>query len=208
MLTEKFLVLAQMGDQAILWMLVGLSVLSIALILERGFVLYSIGRQSQNVRQKIKTAIDQKNFQVLDEISRDTSSIEGRALVNGLHHLKENGIEGLEELFNAMTIIEKKELERYLGFMATLGSNAPYIGLLGTVMGIMKAFHDLSINSEPGQQTVMAGISAALVATAAGLVVAIPAVLAFNLYSKKVKGILLNLDLVKELCLVSAKKRG
>lgn len=208
MLTEKFLAMAQLGDQAILWILVALSVLSIAMILERGLVLFRVGYESQKVRDKMKMAIDQQNYDLLENISRDTASLEGRALSQGLRHLKESGTEGLEELFNAMTLIERKELERYLGFMATLGSNAPYIGLLGTVMGIMKAFHDLSINSEPGQQTVMAGISAALVATAAGLFVAIPAVLAFNLYSKKVKGILQNLDLAKELCLASAKKRG
>lgn len=92
--------------------------------------------------------------------------------------------------------------------MATIGSNAPYIGLLGTVMGIMKAFHDLSQASEGGQQAVMAGISAALVATAAGLFVAIPAVLAYNYFSKQARSILQNLDLTKELCISMAKKKG
>jgi biopolymer transport protein ExbB len=72
----------------------------------------------------------------------------------------------------------------------------------------MKAFNDLAVASEAGQQTVMAGISVALVATAAGLFVAIPAVISYNYYSKKVRGIMHGLEAVKELCLAYAKKKG
>lgn len=208
MLIERFLTVAQVGDQFVLWLLVVLSIVSVALILERFVVLRSIGVQSQSVRDKIRVALSSQNYEIIEDLSKDISSLEGRALNHGLKHVKESGSKGLEELFNSMQLIEKPELERYLSFMATIGSNAPYIGLLGTVMGIMKAFHDLSLSSEAGQQTVMAGISSALVATAAGLFVAIPAVLAYNYFSKKTKGILQNLDLVKELCLALAKKRG
>jgi biopolymer transport protein TolQ len=208
MLTERFLAIAQVGDQFILWLLVGLSVISIAFILERFFVLRSIGSKSKVVREKIKVALASQNDEVIEEIGKDVSTLEGRALSYGLKHVKTSGSKGLEELFNSIVLMEKPDLERYLNFLATLGSNAPYIGLLGTVMGIMKAFHDLSVSSEAGQQTVMAGISSALVATAAGLFVAIPAVLAYNYYSKQAKGILQNLDVVKELCVSIAKKRG
>jgi biopolymer transport protein ExbB len=72
----------------------------------------------------------------------------------------------------------------------------------------MKAFNDLAQSPEAGQQTVMAGISLALVATAAGLAVAIPAVIAYNYYQRKVKGIMQSLEAVKELCLAYAKKKG
>lgn len=208
MLTERFLAVAQIGDQFVLWLLVALSIISIALILERLFVLRSISSQSEKVREKVKIALSSQNYEIVEELGKDVTTLEGRALNYGLKHVKESGSKGLEELFNSIMLIEKPELERYLSFMATIGSNAPYIGLLGTVMGIMKAFHDLSVSSDAGQQTVMAGISAALVATAAGLFVAIPAVLAYNYFSKKSKGILQNLDLMKELCLSLAKKRG
>ena len=208
MLTERFLAIAQVGDQLILWILIGLSIVSIAFILERYIVLSTVSNQSKKVREKIKAALTSQNFEVVEEIGKDLSSIEGRAMNYGLKHVKESGSKGLEELFNSILLIEKADLEKYLNFMATLGSNAPYIGLLGTVMGIMKAFHDLSVSTDAGQQTVMAGISAALVATAAGLFVAIPAVLAYNFYSKKTKGILQNLDIVKELCVSLAKKKG
>lgn len=208
MLTERFLAIAQTGDQFILWLLVVLSVVSVGLILERFFALSTMASQSRQIREKVKVALASQNYEVVEELAKDLTSIEGRAMSYGLKHVKDSGSKGLEELFNSLLLIEKPELERSLNFMATLGSNAPYIGLLGTVMGIMKAFHDLSTSTEAGQQTVMAGISSALVATAAGLFVAIPAVLAYNYFSKQAKGILLNLDLIKELCLSLAKKKG
>ena len=71
----------------------------------------------------------------------------------------------------------------------------------------MKAFHDLATASEAGQQTVMAGISSSLVATATGLFVAIPAVIFYNYFQRQVKGVLTNLDGVKELCLAYAKRK-
>lgn len=77
-------------------------------------------------------------------------------------------------------------LERRLTFLGTLGNNAPFIGLFGTVLGIIRAFHDLSRGSMVGHTAVMAGISEALVATAIGLFVAIPAVIAFNYFQKQV----------------------
>ena len=80
------------------------------------------------------------------------------------------------------------ELERHLGILGTLGNNAPFIGLFGTVLGIIKAFADLA--QQPGRRgaaAVMAGISEALVATAVGLLVAIPAVVAFNIFQGRVR---------------------
>ena len=208
MLTDRIMAVAQAGDMFILWILVILSVISIGLILERFFVLRSIASKSKTIREKIKVALASQNYEVVEDLGKDVTTLEGRAMSYGLKHVRESGSKGLEELFNSLLLVERPELERYLNFMATLGSNAPYIGLLGTVLGIMKAFHDLSVSSEAGQQTVMAGISAALVATAAGLFVAIPAVLAYNYFSKQSKSILQNLDIVKEICISMAKKKG
>ena len=122
--------------------------------------------------------------------------------------MKDSGSKGLEEVFNTYSLTERPDLERFLNFLATIGSNAPYIGLFGTVLGIMKAFNDLAQASDAGQQTVMAGIALALIATAAGLFVAIPAVIFYNYFNKQVKGILQSLDAVKELGMAYAKKKG
>jgi len=96
-----------------------------------------------------------------------------------------------------------------LYILGTIASNAPYIGLLGTVMGIMKAFNDLGNAPGQGNEVVMAGIAHALVSTAIGLGLAIPAVIAFNFFQKKVSLILNNIDASKDLCLMFSKaKKG
>jgi biopolymer transport protein ExbB len=95
------------------------------------------------------------------------------------------------------------DMERNLGVLGTLGNNAPFIGLFGTVLGIIKAFADLSHNSGGGAAAVMAGISEALVSTAVGLMVAIPAVIAFNFFQGKVRKTFARVDAVAHLVLAS-----
>lgn len=208
MLAEKVFTVAHLADQVVLWLLLILSVVSIGMILERYFALKKVSAESNRVRARIKLALQSNSVQDVEDLAKDPNSIEGRAASYAMKHMKESGSRGLEEIFNTFALTEKPELERFLGFLATVGSNAPYIGLFGTVLGIMKAFNDLATSPEAGQQTVMAGISMALVATAAGLFVAIPAVAAYNYYSKQVRGIFQSLDSVKELSLAYAKKKG
>jgi len=89
---------------------------------------------------------------------------------------------------------EREKWSRYSTFLGSVGSNAPFVGLLGTVFGILKAFVDLSLATTGGPQVVMAGISEALIATAVGLLVAIPAVVFFNLCKVRVKKSVVNLQ--------------
>lgn len=208
MLAEKIFTVAYLADQVVLWMLLALSVVSIGMILERYFALKKVSAESQRIRARIKLALQSNSIEDVEDIAKDPSSLEGRAASYALKHMRECGSRGLEEIFNTFALIERPELEKFLGFLATVGSNAPYVGLFGTVLGIMKAFNDLATAPEAGQQTVMAGISMALVATAAGLFVAIPAVAFYNYYSKQVRSIFHNLESVKELCLAYAKKKG
>ena len=208
MLAEKIFTVAHLLDQVVLWLLLLLSVVSIGMILERYFALRKVTAESQRIRSRIKLALQSNSVEDVEDIAKDPNSMEGRAAGYAMKHMRESGSKGLEEIFNTFALTERPELERFLNFLATVGSNAPYIGLFGTVLGIMKAFNDLAQSPEAGQQTVMAGISMALVATAAGLFVAIPAVIFYNYYSKQVRGIFQSLDSVKELCLAYAKKKG
>jgi biopolymer transport protein ExbB/TolQ len=91
---------------------------------------------------------------------------------------------------------ERIKLERYLGVLGTLGSITPFIGLLGTVLGIIKAFRDLASSAGAGPEVVMVGIAEALVATAVGLGVAIPSVVVFNTYMRRVKNIAVEMEAV------------
>lgn len=208
MFAEKIFAVAAVADQAVLVLLLILSILSIGMILERFFALRKVAAESNRVRGRLKLALQSNSVEDVEGIARDPSSIEGRAASYALRHMKDSGSKGLEEVFNTYALTERPDLEKFLGFLATVGSNAPYIGLFGTVLGIMKAFQDLAMSPEAGQQTVMAGISSALIATATGLFVAIPAVIFYNYFNKQVRGILHNLESVKELCLAYAKKKG
>ena len=100
----------------------------------------------------------------------------------------EDGAGAVEEVVRARTAEGKLALERRLSFLATLGNNAPFIGLLGTVLGIMHAFANLSAQAGQVSTEVMAGISEALVSTGVGLFVALPAVIAFNWFQRSLKG--------------------
>jgi len=207
MLNDKIFGIANVADQAVLYVLILLSILSIGMILERFFALRKVSNESRLMRSRVRMALQSNSIDEVESLAKNPDALEGRALTLGLRYIKENGTDGLAEVFNVFVATERPELERYLNFLATIGSNAPYVGLLGTVLGIMKAFHDLATTTEAGQQTVMAGISSSLVATATGLFVAIPAVIFYNYFQRQVRGILMNLDGVKELCLAYAKRK-
>lgn len=204
MLTDKFFIIAEYGHDITLWLLILLSIFSLAFILERFITLGKVKAESKKISAQISETLQSSDLSEVEQMSRDKQTLEGRALAYGMRHVKEKGSEGLEELFNSYALVEKPKLEKYLNFLATVGSNAPFIGLLGTVFGIMDAFRGLA-TSQGDATAVMLGISKALVATAIGLLVAIPAIIAFNFFSKQVKSVMQSLDSVRELCLAYAK---
>jgi biopolymer transport protein TolQ len=204
MLTEKFFLIAQVGHEATLWILVALSILSVAFMIERYVALAGVQKKSQAMAKSIQDTLQSNSLKEIVSLASDKASIEGRGLAYGLRHVKEHGQKGLEEIFNSYAQTERPELEKRLTFLATVGSNAPFIGLLGTVFGIMDAFRGLA-TSNGEIQAVLLGISQALVATATGLLVAIPAVIAYNYFQKRVKRILQGLDSTRDICVAYAK---
>jgi biopolymer transport protein ExbB len=179
-ISSKFLGLTLHGAAWVLWLLIGLSVVSLGIMIERWWYFRT-------------------HRLVLAEFSADVRSL----LRHCPHAAAQEGAPPAEELCAAVEGAKARErlrLERNLAFLATLGSNGPFIGLFGTVLGIIKAFHDLSGGAlGEGASTVMAGISEALVATAVGLMVAIPAVVAFNYFSRRVKVRMTEVDWMAEL---------
>jgi biopolymer transport protein TolQ len=207
-LTEKLFLIAQGGAEAILWLLIAVSVVSVGMILERWLTLRQVSANSNRMKVRLREVISSHNLSDLEELSKDRESLEGRALSYGLRHARENGPTGVEEIFNSFALTERPQLERSLNFLATVGANAPFVGLLGTVLGIMRAFHDLSANAGAGNEAVMSGIAQALVATAVGLIVAIPAVIAYNHFQRKVRMSLQSLEAVRDLCVAYAKQKA
>ena len=108
----------------------------------------------------------------------------------------------LEELLGTKQKEERLKLERFLGILGTLGNIAPFIWLFGTVIGIIKAFRDLALAGGGGPSVVAKGIAEALVATAAGLLVAIPAVIIYNYFMRKVKHMSVDMEVASTRLLV------
>jgi len=104
------------------------------------------------------------------------------------------GIANVERALNRASDSESSKLESFLSFLATTGNASPFIGLFGTVWGIMNAFRGIGTKGTATLAVVAPGISEALIATAAGLAVAIPAVIFYNYYLNKVKVISLETD--------------
>jgi biopolymer transport protein ExbB len=108
----------------------------------------------------------------------------------------------LEELLGSKRLEERLKLERNLGVLGTLGNIAPFIGLFGTVVGIIKAFRDLALSGGGGPSVVAKGIAEALVATAGGLLVAIPAVIIYNYFMRRVKTLSVDMEVASTRLLV------
>ena len=87
------------------------------------------------------------------------------------------------------------KLEKYTSVVGTIGSTSVYIGLFGTVLGIIRAFHDISMSGSGGISVVISGISESLACTAMGLCVAVPAVIAYNYFTKKIDNFISDMEL-------------
>ena len=165
MLSQKFFVIAAYGHDITLYLLIILSIFSVAAILDRARALGRVLTKSEEVTRQLQETLQSNSIKDFDTYSPDKDTFVGKAVAYGLRHSKEHGTKGLEEVFNSYALNERPHLERYLNFLATVGSNAPFIGLLGTVFGIMEAFRALA-TSQGEITAVMVGISEALVATA------------------------------------------
>ncbi len=104
------------------------------------------------------------------------------------------GRQGLGDLMDGKRIEIRVELEKHVSILSTLGNNAPFIGLLGTVLGVIKAFYGLGMLGGVGAEIVMRSISSALIATAAGLAVAVPVVIVNNYFASATRVIMQNLE--------------
>jgi biopolymer transport protein ExbB len=196
-MNERIFAIAHYVDQGVLYLLLLLCFLSLFMIVDRWFALKKRVRNSKEVQRRLGEALNAQNFTVLDELAKEEGP-EAQVVRLGQEHFRRNGNSGVEEVCRTVGMMEKPGLERYLGFLATVGSNGPYIGLFGTVLGIMKSFNDMGATGGGGS-SVMAGISSALIATAAGLMVAIPAVLAYNFFQRQVKSVYGGLEACKEM---------
>lgn len=185
-LTSRLLATFTGNAEWVLWLLAFLSVLSIAVMLERG--IYFMTRSLPN-SDDVLLKLAKGDLAGVKTAVGTRQGMEAAVLREGLDWA-DKGADAVQEVIDATMARERPRYDRFLSILGTLGSNTPFIGLFGTVLGIIKAFKDLGVSGAKGaevQSTVMAGISEALVATAVGLAVAIPAVIGYNILQRQVK---------------------
>ena len=183
MLTRYLLDFTLIGAEWVLWLLVFLSVASVAVILERLIYFFSHGARADG---ELLEDLREGRFDAARARVEGKGGLLAATVQAGIAH-EGKGPEAVEAVMASASAHAKGGYDRFMVFLGTLGSNAPFVGLFGTVLGIIRAFADLAGSSEGGANVVMAGISEALVATAVGIGVAIPAVVAFNYFSRWLK---------------------
>jgi len=208
--------LLESGSVWVLWLLGLLSLASFAVIVERALFYRTLGDDLRGLSLLLDRRLSK------DEIAGALDDLSGRHTVAAsiasagirLSHL---GPAAADKAMQSAVALERTRLDRGLAFLGTLGNNAPFIGLFGTVIGVIGAFEHLGeghaeegakMASHLASQAVMGSIAEALVATAVGILVALPAVAANNYFQRKVVGLLSGTDVVSNLVLayLSAEK--
>lgn len=181
--------------------LMACSVVALTFIFERWLFYKHTSIDADRFFMKIKEAF--RNDGTEKAISVCNSSLSPLATVvkSGLEESGKKPVVAAE-MMDAMAIDQRTKLEKNLSILGTLGNIAPLIGLFGTVVGIIRAFHALSVSGSAGPSVISAGIAEALVTTAAGLVVAVPAVIFYNYYLRRVETVMNEIESVSKKVLV------
>jgi biopolymer transport protein ExbB/biopolymer transport protein TolQ len=185
-IVQYLLKIAMLGSAWVLYALVGLSIASIGAMVERGVYFRKHGRGGEELGEALCDLLEAGDRAAAEGLLRRHPSVEAEVLHASLRWAR-GGPDALTAGIEGEMTKRRKELERGMTLLGTLGNNAPFVGLLGTVIGVIVAFADLAEGSSKVQMDkVMGGIAEALVATGVGLFVAIPAVVAYNVFQKKI----------------------
>jgi biopolymer transport protein ExbB/TolQ len=189
MIVKYLLKVAMLGSTWVMYLLLGLSVASIAVMVERWWFFRKRGTGGDEVCDALCDLLEQGDRTEAEGLLRRHESIEAEVLLASLRWAQ-GGPDALAAGIDGEMTKRRRELESGMTLLGTLGNNAPFVGLLGTVIGVIVAFADLAEGSNKIQMDkVMGGIAEALIATGVGLFVAIPAVVAYNFFQKKITDI-------------------
>lgn len=203
--TQMLIKIAVGGSTWVLLLLIILSILSIALIIEKSILYARWVRETRGLWEEMKKSFEGETPFEMENILQHHNTPVTRIIKAGLRSLPEK--EAMMEAIEAEKVIVQMEMERRLAFLGTMGTNAPFIGLFGTVLGIIHAFKDLAVAGHGGG-SVMSGISEALVATGVGLWVAIPAAVFYNIFKKKSNDVMVYADSIFHLMVGNFHKIG
>lgn len=180
----KLILMAGPVVKFVLIVLLFFSVFSWAIIYNKFRLLSRVEKESGDFQRNFQSSRD------LDTLYHSTRRLRLSPLANlfrAVHASEETDIDNIKRILKRVEATEAAKLERYLTFLATTGSTTPFIGLFGTVWGIMNSFMNIDKVGNASLTVVSSGIAEALIATAAGLVAAIPAVVAYNYYISRTR---------------------
>src|SRR5688572_12443828 len=209
MLIDRLLKVALLGSEWVLYLLVGLSVVSLATMVERWVFFLRHREDLDQLRQRLTERLDAGEVREAASVLETSRAIEAKLALTALRWAYA-GPEAIADAVDAELLRQKKELERGTNLLGTLGNNAPFVGLLGTVLGVIIAFDALGGTGQNmgAMGNVMAGIAEALVATGVGLFVALPAVVAYNLIQKRIGEVETNAISLTKLITAYARAEG
>ena len=183
-LMQKLVFVAQIASSAVLYVLLALSVISIGVIIERWWYFRRRRDDFDALSDALRKALAKGDLASARTLLARSPSVEAAVVSEALDWWNE-GPESVEQILVKAVRHRRKKFEAGLLFLGTLGNNAPFIGLFGTVLGIVTAFRELGSNSMGAMGNVMSGIAEALISTAVGILVALPAVIAYNVFHKE-----------------------
>ncbi len=202
-------VMVSTGSAWVMWLMIALSVISVAIILERAWFYNSLRDDLARLAKDLQSALE-NSIEAAQKRLASSPSAEAAVVSAGLA-VAHRGAAAAEEAMEGAKALQRMKLERRLAFLATLGNNAPFIGLFGTVIGVVMAFDALGQqkleagSAQLAPQAVMSSIGEALVATAVGIGVAIPAVAANNVFQRITKATLANTEALSRVLLSHLK---
>ena len=173
------------GSRWVLWLMLALSLAAVAVIIERVWFFIQESPPKARLAAAMKT-LREKGPEAARKLLDGAKSMEA-AVARACLANAADGPASVEEHKAAALEEERLRYEKRIAFLGTLGNNAPFVGLFGTVLGIIRAFNDLAASNVQGTQAVMSGIAEALVATGVGLLVALPAVATYNAFIRRVE---------------------
>lgn len=204
-LIETFTKLAGLGAEWVMWLMLALAGLVVIIAFERLYLFMSTRIDVMATARKLLSALERSDLDKAKQLVSRGKTMEERVLGDALS-MYEGGPDAVEEIAQASMIRERQRYERSLAFFGMVGSNAPFVGLLGTVIGVILSFSELGRNPKGGLEVVGPGISEALVATAVGLLVAVPSVVLFNWFKSLLKKRVNDTDFLCRLVVAQLKR--
>jgi biopolymer transport protein ExbB/biopolymer transport protein TolQ len=198
---------AQIVAKVVLYVLLALSVLSAGVILDRWWYFFRRKADIDALGSRMLQLLKAGDRAAAQAYLAQSRSVEAEVLREALDWY-DQGPESFEQILVKAVRRRRRFFEQGLLFLGTLGNNAPFIGLFGTVLGIVTAFHGLGSNQAGAMGNVMSSIAEALIATAIGILVALPAVVSYNVFQKKGADIEENSAALGNLVLALLKSRG